>query len=140
MALSLLCSLTCADINGVIPVQGYDVAQKCITFIVVPFRFEVGKCVCVCVCVCACARARVRACMRAACHFGKVVCNPTYCYSLYPSDVVNNTTNTEITYPNFLSQLAHLPLPAHFQQQLYKLNLLIQNVWSFCMLTVLGSI
>jgi hypothetical protein len=51
MALSLLCSLTCADINGIIPVQGYDVAHKCITFIVVPFRFEVGKCVCVCVCV-----------------------------------------------------------------------------------------
>ena len=49
MALSLLCSLTYADISGVIPVQGYDAAQKCITFIVVSLRVEVGKCVCVCV-------------------------------------------------------------------------------------------
>ena len=84
--------------------------------------------------MCVCARAH------ATCHFGKVVCNPTYCYFLHPSDVFNDTANTEITYPNFPSQLAHLPVPAHFQQQLYKLKLLIQNVWSFCMLTVLGSI
>ena len=51
MALSLLCSLKCASINGVVPVQGYDVAQKCITFTVVPFRVEVGKCACACMCV-----------------------------------------------------------------------------------------
>ena len=50
MALSLLCSLTSADIDGVILSQGYDVAQKWITFIVVSFRVHSSS-VCVCVCV-----------------------------------------------------------------------------------------
>ena len=82
-------------------IKDYIAGHKCITFIVVLFKAEVGNSI-----------------PLPLLQYSEVVWDPTWCNLSCSDDVFNKAANTEIIYPTFNSQLTCNSMPLHFQQHL----------------------